>query len=297
MSAERPETIGALIEWCAKRLETGGVYCGHGTADLIDEAAVLVYFVTGHEHSEDPHAVYRCRVKDAEFIELGKLLARRIGERLPAPYLTGEAWFAGLRFAADPRALIPRSPLGGMIRERFRPWLGRGPVRRIADIGTGGGCIAVACALAFPEAVVVGTDISAAALELAAENLRLHGVTDRVQLVRTNLAEGLGGPFDLIVSNPPYVPDSESSALPPEYHHEPRLALFSGPDGLDSPGRILQDAPRCLGPRGTLVLEVGEGRKRLERAFPGVPFIWPETVDGGDGIAVIGARGLRQGLN
>jgi ribosomal protein L3 glutamine methyltransferase len=291
LGSEFPGTLGAVLRYCEQALETGGVFCGHGTDNFRDEAAALVFSVLGLSHGS-PAADERQPVSRADFRRLAKLLHRRIDERIPTPYLIGEAWFAGLPFHVDPRVLIPRSPFAELIQSRFKPWLEPTHVNRILEIGTGSGCIAVACALAFPWAEVVATDISGPALRVAQSNLHRHGVADRVDLVRTDLFSGLQGRFDLIISNPPYVPLGEGLALPAEYHHEPGLALFSGADGLESPRRILQDAPGHLADMGTLALEVGAGWAALETAFPQLPFVWPDLELGGEGIALIGAPEL-----
>jgi ribosomal protein L3 glutamine methyltransferase len=209
------------------------------------------------------------------------------------PYLTGEAWFAGLAFFVDERVLVPRSPFAELIASRFEPWLDPAGVRHILEIGTGSGCIAVALALAFPASRVVATDISADALAVAAVNVNRHAVADRVELVRADLYAGLRGRFDLIVSNPPYVPEDDVGTFPPEYGHEPRLALASGSDGMETPAGILQHAARFLTPHGWLALEVGAGAGVLEARFPTVPFVWPELLHGGDGIALVSAADLR----
>ena len=219
-------------------------------------------------------------------------LRRRIESREPLPYLLREAWFCGLSFFVDKRVLIPRSPVAELIADRFEPWVEPDSIQRVLEIGTGSGCIAIACAKALPRALVTATDISAAALEVAELNILRHGVADRVRLVQTDHAEGRSGPLDLIVTNPPYVPQSEMADLPVEYAHEPELGLVSGRDGLDSARRILQDASRLLGPNGLLVLEVGSQWRMLERAFPMLPFTWLEFEYGGLGVAVLHAREL-----
>ncbi len=282
----QPRIIGDLIEKLSAQLESAGVFFGHGTGSAFDEAAALVFHVAGLSHDAAPGA-YEQPVTDAQLAAVDALLRRRIGERMPLPYLTHEAWFAGLRFYVDQRVLVPRSPLAELIASRFTPWLGRRTAGRILELGTGSGCIAIACAAAFPECRVIATDISAAALQVARINVARHRMQGRVQLVQADLYAGLSGDFDLIVSNPPYVPDNALEGLPAEYHHEPRLALASGVDGLAAARTILQDAASHLSPAGMLALEVGSGWQALERAFPAVPFIWPELESGGEGIALV----------
>ncbi len=293
---EYPQTVGGMIEWCAQQLEQGGVYCGHGTDNVIDEAASLVIGVAGLDHATavvDPQAFYTRVLPSNVSAEIGGLLRRRIEERVPLPYLLKEAWFAGLPFFVDERVLVPRSPFAELIAARFEPWLDPDKVTRILEIGTGSGCIAIALALAFSGSQVVACDLMADALEVARNNVERHGVGSRVKLVQSDLFEQIEGTFDLIVSNPPYVPSSEAIELPSEYGREPSIALFSGLDGLDSSRRILQDAARYLGDGGMLALEVGSGTTALEAAFPALGFIWPEFEFGGEGIALVSAAELQ----
>ena len=271
------------------------MFFGHGTDNARDEAAALVFHVMGLDHADAVHA-YRQPVPSRDRRAIEALLAARISTRRPLPYLTGEAWFAGLPFHVDDRVLVPRSPFAELIANRFEPWVVPDGVERILEIGTGSGCIAVALARAFPGSRVVATDISPDALAVAARNVSRHALADRIELVETDLFAGLEGQFDLIVSNPPYVPVDDVATFPPEYGHEPRLALVSGSDGMETPARILHHAGRFLTPHGWLALEVGAGSGRLEARFPTVPFVWPELVHGGDGIALIGAGELRADL-
>jgi ribosomal protein L3 glutamine methyltransferase len=300
MRKDHPGSVGALIEWCAERLDEAGVFCGHGTAGTFDESASLVFHVANLEHDAVGPAApageydrqYDQPIDRDQFMRVSELLRERIEARVPLPYLLNEAWFAGLKFFVDERVLIPRSPLAELILARFSPWLGDAPVERILEIGTGSGCIAIACARAFPEAEILATDLSPDALDVAAVNVERHGVASQVRLLRADLFDGVKGRFDLIVSNPPYVPEADIEALPPEYGHEPRFALASGPDGLASSRRILQDAAGHLTRDGTLVLEVGSGWPDLEAAFPTAPFVWPEFEHGGEGVALLRARDL-----
>ena len=288
---EFPDTVGALIDWSAAALQRGGVFCGHGTADYRDEAASLIYHVIGLSQDDD-HA-YKRPVSAGQFERVEALLRRRIDARIPLPYLLQEAWFGGLRFFIDERALIPRSPFAELIQANFAPWIGAGHVSRILELGTGSGCIAIACALAFPDSRVVATDISPDALAVARVNVRRYELEQRLQLLQADLFSGVEGQFDLIVSNPPYVPQDQLASLPAEYQHEPALALASGPDGLESARLILQDAGRYLTEGGILALEVGAGWPALEAAFPHLPFRWPELESGGEGIALIDSADLR----
>jgi ribosomal protein L3 glutamine methyltransferase len=288
---EYPDTVDALIDWCAVSLQRAGVHCGHGTASYRDEAANLVYHVAGLSHA-DKHA-YARRVDARQLERVTELLRRRIELRIPLAYLLQEAWFGGLRFFIDQRVLVPRSPFAELIQMKFEPWIGGSHVSRILEIGTGSGCIAIACALAFPDSQLVATDVSAAALEVARINLRQYGLESRLKLLQANLFCGVEGRFDLIISNPPYVPQADIALLPVEYQHEPELALASGPDGLESARLILQDAADYLTDDGILALEVGAGWHALETAFPHLPFFWPDLEFGGQGIALIGSADLK----
>ncbi len=287
--------MGGLIAACATRLDEAGVFFGHGTGNARDEAAALVFHELGLDHA-DAERAYGLAVSPDDLTQIETLLALRINSRRPLPYLTGEAWFAGLPFHVDERVLIPRSPFAELIESRFEPWLDPAGVQRILEIGTGSGCIAVALALAFPEARVVASDISRDALAVAARNVGRYGLEDRVQLVCADLFAGIEGTFDLIVSNPPYVAEADLAAFPPEYGYEPRLALVSGADGMESPARILHHALPFLTDHGWLALEVGAGSGVLEARFPAVPFLWPEFTNGGDGIALVSAGDLRATL-
>ena len=216
------------------------------------------------------------------------LFERRISERIPAPYLTGQAWFCGLPFIVDERVLIPRSPIADLIMNGFEPWCEAEPMQ-VLDLCTGGGCIGIACAYAFADAQVVLSDISADALAVAAMNIAGHDLNDRVITAESDLFAGLESDqvFDLIVSNPPYVDAEDLASMPQEYQHEPKLALASGDDGLDFTRRLLQQATEYLSASGVLVVEVGNSWVALEHAFPNVPFVWLEFTEGDAGVFVL----------
>lgn len=285
-----PATLVEVTRYCAGLFERAELCFGHGTDNSWDEAALLVLHAAGLPVDEPvaEDEVFPSAARN----RLTEYLKRRIHDREPAPYITGEAWFCGLRFHVDSRVLIPRSPFAELISHRFKPWKPPGPVRRILEIGTGSGCIAIAAAQAFPGSEVLATDISAQALELARENRAAHGLEERLHLVQADLLAGIAGQYDLLLANPPYVPERDTGGLPPEYAHEPDLALSSGADGLASARRILQDAPALLAPQGLLALEVGAGWPALEAAFPHLPFLWPEFEQGGEGIALLTAADL-----
>lgn len=290
--AARDPTVLALIERGARRLRRAGVFFGHGTDNAWDDSAALVLHALGLAHAGD-RALRSRRVGGGGIRRADELLTRRIEERMPAVYLTGETWFAGLPFHVDQRVLIPRSPIAELIERRFAPWIDPRRVRAILDVGTGSGCIAIACAKALPRARVDALDISSPALEVAALNVRRHRVGRRVRLVRSDHFSALTAErYDIIVANPPYVGRREMSGLPPEYRHEPSLALAAGRDGLDSVRVILREAPRHLRPGGLLVVEVGNTETAVRRAFRRLPFIWLEFERGGGGVFLLTAEQL-----
>ncbi len=266
-------TLAELLRDTARRLRAARLNYGHGTTHARDEAAFLVVRGLGL-----PFDAASCMpVSAAGRRRVARLLGRRIRERLPVAYLLHEAWLDGEAFYVDRRVIIPRSHIAELLRDRLQPWLTR-PVRRALDLCTGSGCLAVLAAKAFPGTRVDAADLSRAALAVARRNITQHALRGRIRLVRSDLFDGLRGRrYDLIVSNPPYVTSSSMRALPPEHLHEPRMALAGGIDGLALVRRILEHAARHLEPGGLLVCEVGAGRKALERAYPQVPFTWPET--------------------
>lgn len=223
-----------------------------------------------------------------------QLLQRRIRDRVPVVYLTRRCWYAGLPLYVDERVLIPRSPIAELITRQFSPWVSAHAVRRIVDLGTGSGCIALACAVAFPKARVDAVDISADALAVARINRAALGLARRVRLVRSDFFEGLKGRrYDIIVSNPPYVGTAEFNGLPPEYGHEPAGALRSGRDGMDAVRLLLQQSALHLAPEGVLIVEVGNTEARVRRAFPQLPFLWLSFEHGGGGVFLLTAAQLR----
>jgi ribosomal protein L3 glutamine methyltransferase len=285
--AGRVTTVGALIARGAARLARARVFFGHGTDNARDEAAALVLHALGLPHSGSA-AFYRRRVGRPAQQRVRELLARRIRERIPAAYLTGVTWFAGARIEVDARVLIPRSPIAELIERRFAPWIEPDRVRRLLDVGTGSGCIAIACARALPHVRVDAVDISDGALAVAGRNVRRHRLTRRVRLIRSDHFDALGdASYDIIVANPPYVGARELAGLPPEYRHEPRMALAAGRSGLDSVRIILAQAVRHLRPRGLLVVEVGNTERAVRRTWRRLPFVWLEFERGGGGVFLL----------
>jgi ribosomal protein L3 glutamine methyltransferase len=285
--------VRALIERGARRLQRAGVFFGHGTDNAFDESAALVLHALGLAHDANAKT-YAKRVGQPAQQRVSQLIERRIEERVPAVYLTGETWFAGLPFYVDRRVLIPRSPIAELIERQFTPWIDPRRVRRVLDIGTGSGCIAIACAKAFPRARVDAIDISAEALEVARLNVRRHRLGRRLRLVQSDHFGALGDEsYDIIVTNPPYVGERELKSLPAEYRHEPRIALAAGKAGLDSVRIILQEAARFLRPHGLLVVEVGNTETAVRRVFRRLPFTWLDFERGGGGVFLLTAEQLQ----
>lgn len=288
-----PATVGEAIDLCHEQLCASDAYFGHGTDNPWDEAVQLVLFVADLPAHADDSVLPQSLLPD-QAARLLTLLKRRIEEHIPLPYLTGRAWFAGLEFLSDQRALVPRSPLAELILADYRPWYTGPEPGKILDLCCGSGCIGLAAAH-YGEAQVDLADIDEAALSLAAENRQRLGLTARVDIVSSDLFAGLEDRrYDIILSNPPYVDRADLLTMPAEYHHEPELALGSGPDGLQITRRILAEAGDFLVDTGLLVVEVGNSWEALERAYPGVPFTWLEFEHGGHGVFAITAAELQQ---
>lgn len=278
------QTIVDLIRYAASRFNTAGLTFGHSHDNAIDEATHLV-LSSLHLPPDLPPAYGSARVIAGEKAKILALIERRIETREPVAYLVGEAWFAGMPFKSDRRALVPRSPIAELIEDGFSPWLDGREVERALDLCTGSGCIGIAMAAHNPGWRVDIADLSDDALALARENIALYQLGDRVRAIRSDLFEGLRDErYDLIVSNPPYVTDAEYAALPGEYAHEPKLGLTAGADGLDIALRILRDAPGQLSADGLLIVEVGESEHALNALLPEVPFTWIEFKVGPMGV-------------
>ncbi len=280
-------TIIDFIRWGVSRFNEAGLVYGHGNDSALDEATQLVLHALYLPHDLPP-AYGQARLTQEESAKVVELLTRRVAERLPAAYLTGEAWFAGLSFQVDERVLVPRSPIAELIQNHFEPWLGEREVFNALDLCTGSGCIGIAMAAHHPGWRVDVTDISPGALELASANVEAHGLGDRVRVIESDLFDALAGEqYDLIVSNPPYVPDAVVDALPEEFQHEPALGLRAGVDGLDLVLRMLEQAPEFLTEQGLLIVEVGESQQALEDLLPELPLTWIEFKAGALGVFLI----------
>ncbi|WP_019935788.1 50S ribosomal protein L3 N(5)-glutamine methyltransferase [Oceanimonas smirnovii] len=285
-------TTGDWLRFAASRFQQAGLFYGHGTDNAWDDAVQLVLPLL-HLPLDCPPQVRDARLVPAERRILLEAIRRRVEQRLPTPYITNTAWFAGYEFYVDERVLIPRSPIAELIDTRFAPWLAHEPAR-IMDMCTGSGCIAIALAHAFPEAEVDALDICRDALDVAEINIHNHGLEQQVIPIESDLFSALpaGDKYDLIVANPPYVDEEDMSDLPDEFQHEPELALASGLDGLDFTRRLLAQACDFLTDDGVLVVEVGNSQVHMDMAFPGLPLSWVEFEHGGHGVFVISRRDL-----
>lgn len=285
-------SVGALLERAAARLAKAPLHFGHGTDNARDEAAALVFHVLGLAHESAP-ASYRLPVSARDAGRVDALVNRRIRERLPSAYLTGVTWFAGHEIRVTPDVLVPRSPIAELCRRGFAPWIDPARVRRVLDIGTGSGCIAIAAAHAMPRARVDASDVSAGALAVARDNVKRHRLGRRVRVVAADVYEGLGGRrYDIVVSNPPYVPATEMRRLPPEHRAEPATSLRAPRQGLAIIERIVAGARRHLTRQGILVVEVGNSAARVQKRFHGLPLLWLEFEDGFSEIFVLRAADL-----
>lgn len=280
-------TLRDFVRWGASRFNEAQLFFGHGTDNAVDDAVALILHAV-HLSSPLPDSLWACHLTSSEKQKISQLFQRRINERIPVPYLTNEAWFAGLSFYVDENVLIPRSPIAELIEQHFEPWAESDHIQTICEIGTGSGCIAIATALHFPNALVDAVDISVQALEIAQKNINAYDVQDRVTLFEGDVFSPLSNKkYDLIICNPPYVDAFEMDNLPPEFQHEPRLALEAGKDGLDIVRKILQQAHNYLNNKGILIIEVGASQPALLETYPDVEFIFPDFKRGGDGVFLL----------
>ncbi len=288
MFAEAAGHLRTLRDWlrfAVSQFSAAGLAYGQGSTNAYDEAAYLILH-TLHLPLDRLEPFLDAALTPQEAQAVAKVLQRRIDERIPAAYLTNEAWLGEFRFYVDQRAIVPRSYIAEVLPQGLEPWLGDGTVSRALDLCTGSGCLAVLLALAFPDAEVDATELSADTIEVAKRNVADYALGKRVHLHKGDLFAGLRGPYQVIISNPPYVNAESMARLPAEFRAEPEAALAAGEDGLDIVRRILAEAGSRLAKTGVLVVEIGHNREALERAYPGLPFTWLET-SGGDGFVFL----------
>ena len=286
-------TLRDWLRWATSRFNEAGLTFGHGTDNAYDEAAWLVLHAL-HLPPDRIEPFLDARLTTAERQSVLDLLQQRIGRRVPAAYLTREAWLGDFRFYVDERVIVPRSYFAELLATGFAPWIDDADaVTDALDLCTGSGCLAILMAHAFPAAAIDAVDISPEALEVARRNVADYGLEDRVRLVESDVFAGLAGRrYDLIISNPPYVTAAAMAALPPEYRQEPALALTAGDDGLDVVRRILAGARQHLKPGGLLAIEVGHNRDIVEAAFPKLQATWLDTPSSEDKIFLVQAADL-----
>jgi len=274
-------TVRDWLRFAVSRFNEAKLFFGHGSDNAFDEAAYLILH-TLHLPLDRLEPFLDASLTHGESEEVQAVIERRVRERLPAAYLTNEAWLGEHRFYVDERVIVPRSFIAELLNEQLAPWVENpDEVTRALDLCTGSGCLAILAALAFPNAEVDAVDLSADALDVAAKNVADYGLADRVELIESDLFAALDGrSYDVILSNPPYVNAESVATLPPEYQAEPALALGSGEDGLDATRQILAAAKDHLNPGGLLVVEIGHNRDALEAAYPGLPFTWLDTESG-----------------
>ena len=291
MSAPVPDELETLRDWlrfAVSRFAAAKVAFGHGTTNAYDEAAYLLLHALSLpldrlEPFLDAH------LTEMERAKLAALIARRVDERIPAAYLTGEAWLGDFRFYVDQRVIIPRSFVAELLPDGLAPYIGSGDaIHNALDLCTGSGCLAILLAHAFPNAEIDAVDVSPDALAVAQHNVADYGLADRINLIRSDLFANLRGKtYDLIVSNPPYVTTMVMESLPPEFRHEPEVALAGGDDGMEAVRAIVDAAPTFLNSRGVLVVEVGNGRDSVEAVFPRLPFVWLATRSSSDAVFLL----------
>ncbi|QEY25847.1 50S ribosomal protein L3 N(5)-glutamine methyltransferase [Neisseria zalophi] len=295
-AAKQFSTVRDLLRFAVSRFNEAGLYFGHGSDNAHDEAAYLILH-TLHLPLDILDPYLDAVLLQSEKEQVLALIEQRVKTRVPVAYLTHQAWQGDFDFYVDERVIVPRSFIYELLGERLQPWIEHEElVHRALDLCTGSGCLAVQMAYHYPAAEIDAVDLSLDALEVAAINVEDYDLKDRINLIHTDLFEGLEDTYDLIVSNPPYVDEESVEALPPEYLHEPELALGSGSDGLDATREILLQAAKFLNPKGVLLVEIGHNRDVLEAAYPELPFTWMET-SGGDGFVFLLTREQLLGQN
>lgn len=285
-------SVRAFVGEIARRFAAADLYYGHGTDNAHDEAVYLVFAALDLPF-DCPESALDEPLQAEQENRLHDLVTQRIERRIPTAYLVNRAWFCGLPFYVNEQVLIPRSPVAELIEAGFEPWLQPERVQRVLDIGTGSGCIAIACAHAFPQAQVDAIDNDSAALAVARRNIDDHHLESRVVALESDLFSALSGcRYELIIANPPYVDAADMAGLPAEYRHEPQAALAAGADGLDVVHRLLASARDHMVETGILILEVGNSRAALEAAYPRLPLLWLDFAGGGEGVCLIETHDL-----
>jgi ribosomal protein L3 glutamine methyltransferase len=284
----RLRTARDLLRFAVNQFKQAGLSFGHGTHNARDEAAYLILHTLRLPlYQLEP--VLDTPLTHKQITAVLNILRKRVTKKIPAAYLTHEAWLGDLRFYVDQRVIVPRSFIAELLRTRLKPWIKDvNSITAALDLCTGSGCLAILMAHVFPNAVIDACDVSRSALTVAKRNISDYGLENRIKLIRSDLFKAMRGRrYDLIVANPPYVKAQAMRTLPKEYRHEPQLALDGGKDGLDYVRRILQSATGYLHKTGLLVVEIGHNRETLERAFPKTEFIWPETSAGDEYVFLI----------
>ena len=282
------QTIRDLLRFAVSRFHEAGLFFGHGSASAYDEAAYLILH-TLHLPLDRLEPFLDARLTTTELEQVLGIIERRATEKIPAAYLTNEAWLGDFSFFVDERVIVPRSFIAELLREQLAPWIENpGEIYSALDLCTGSGCLAILLAHAFPSAMIDAVDISPEALEVARRNVSDYSLEHQVHLIQSDLYTGLGRrTYDLIISNPPYVSSAAMATLPEEYRHEPENALASGVDGLEATRTILNEAASHLNDRGLLIVEIGHNRDNLEQVYPDMPFIWLETSAGDEFVFLL----------
>ncbi|HIL91749.1 MAG TPA: 50S ribosomal protein L3 N(5)-glutamine methyltransferase [Cycloclasticus sp.] len=280
-------TINELVCYGAQLFDSASLFYGHGTDNSMDEAAYIVLSLI-HRLPLVDDSILDEHITESDKKAIVAVFKRRIIEKLPAAYLVGEAWFAGLPFYVNEHVLVPRSPFAELIDDKFTPWVDVERTTQVLDLCTGSGCIGIACALNFPQTAVVLSDISEPAISVAESNIQRHALANRVVAIQSNLFDNLPDKkYDLILSNPPYVGHDELSTLPDEFYKEPQLGLDGGVSGLDLVHKILDESPGYLNDGGVLYVEVGNTDLALQQCYPEIPFLWQDFEYGGHGIFML----------
>ncbi|MCW5590383.1 MAG: 50S ribosomal protein L3 N(5)-glutamine methyltransferase [Legionellales bacterium] len=287
-------SVQEILTWMENLFTENKLFFGHGTDNAWDEAVAILLSVLKLPMDCD-ESILKNTISPPQKQQLIECILLRVNQRIPSAYLTHRANFAGLEFYVDEQVLIPRSPIAELIETRFHPWIAYENIHHILDIGTGSGCIALACAFYCMNASVVGVDISSQALAIAERNSQQLNLSERVTFIQSDLFQNLPSQkFDIIISNPPYVDQDDINSMPEEYHHEPRLGLAAGIDGLQFAIPIIQQAAHYLSDQGILIVEVGNSQYALEQYFPQLPFIWLEFERGGEGVFLLTRQDLIQ---